>query len=257
MSSTVSTSLEHALADGASVAVVLDLVDEEIERAAAASDADTLDRLSRLLDTVAGERGGEWRALAIAATRAGAIGERMAPARPVTGKPSSSVAVTSIPPVNASRPAGPPATEYGAVAADAPTAYAGWWIRALAYGIDLVVLGLAYATLGSIPGGDSLLAGFVYVTLPLAYFAGMHAFASGATVGKLVVKIRVEAVNGSPVGLARAVGRALVTTGLWIVSIGGVVDLIVLAGDRRKQSVHDKAAGTVVRHAPRRSRAVT
>jgi uncharacterized RDD family membrane protein YckC len=255
--STTSTSLEQALADGASRAVVLDLVDEAVERAAAAGDADALGHLSRRLDAVAAERGGEWKVLAIAATRARAVAKRTAPALPIPAEPTSSVAIAPIAPVPAPGPASTPATAYDAATVDAPTAYAGWWIRALAYVIDLIVLGVGYATLASITAGDAILAAFVYITLPLAYFAGMHAYAGGATVGKLVTRIRVETVDGGPVGLARAVGRALVTTGLWIVSIGGLVDLIVLAADGRKQSLHDKAAGTVVRHTPRQPHAVT
>lgn len=255
MNGTVSTSLEQALADGASVAVVLDLADEAIEQASAAGDADTLGRLSRRLQAVATERGGEWKALAIAGARARALMNLATPDRDVAVEPPVPVPATPIEPVTTSRPSH--VSSEGSAAATLSTAsYAGWWIRALAYLLDLLLLGVAYVFLGAMPGGDSLLAGFVYFTLPLAYFAGMHAYADGATVGKLVVRVRVRTVDGGPVGLARAVGRALVTTGLWISSIGGLVDLIVLAADGRKQSVHDKAAGTVVQHVPRSLREI-
>ena len=58
--------LDAALAGGASPLEVLALVDSLIEQA----DARTLAALADRLDEVAAERGGEWEALAAAATRA-------------------------------------------------------------------------------------------------------------------------------------------------------------------------------------------
>ncbi|MEX2547480.1 MAG: RDD family protein [Chloroflexota bacterium] len=78
----------------------------------------------------------------------------------------------------------------------------------------------------------------------VAYFAGMHAFYDGATIGKAVLGLAVRAADGSPVRLGRAIGRATATFLLWIVVVGGLVDMLVGAADGRRQWLHDKIAGT-------------
>ncbi|MGL6278743.1 MAG: RDD family protein [Gaiella sp.] len=244
MSSAAPGPLEHALTTDSTVEDVLDLVDDEIERSFAGGDTEALGLLARRLDAVATERGGEWGTLAIAASRAralaplavsNAVEDESPPSRPPPSQPRIAVDDTE------------PAT----AAADVALSYAGWWIRALAYLIDLVVLGVVFGFIDAALG-DSDLAGFFYIVLPLAYFAGMHAFANGATVGKLAVRARVRMLAGGPVGLGRATARAVVTTGLWLSAIGGLVDLIVLGVDDRKQSIHDKAVGTIVERVPGR-----
>jgi len=217
--------LELALAGDASPDEVLDLVDDAIEAAASEGDAGALAALAGRLDAVAAERGGDWQRLAIAAMRARAV----APSRqPVGGE---------------APPAAAPPPRDEAV----KPVYAGWWIRTAAYLLDGLLLGAAYGLLAAIGSyGSDGVTTLEWVVIPFAYFAGMHAFHDGATVGKAVVGVAVRREDGSGVNAGRAAVRAITTWVLWITMIGGIVDACVLGTDRRKQAVHDKTAGTVV-----------
>jgi len=66
----------------------------------------------------------------------------------------------------------------------------------------------------------------------------------GQTLGKMVLGIRVQRVNGSPVGY----GRALVRTLGYIVSFffSTFLGFLWVLWDKKKQAWHDKIAGTEV-----------
>ena len=82
--------------------------------------------------------------------------------------------------------------------------------------------------------------GFVYA---LILIAAWH----GHTVGMKLVKIRcVRASDGSEVGWARSAGRAAVYAVMAILLIPGILDLLWPLWDSKNQTLHDKAAGTVV-----------
>ena len=230
--------IDAALAGDASAHDVLDLVDDAIEGAAGKADTVTLAALADRLDAVAAERGGEWHMLAIAAMRARAL-----------ATPSGKGGVAAAPDTAGSE--APPAAQLpgSTLPRDEAVqpAYGGWWVRTVAYLLDCVVLGSASGLLAAIaPGTGDGIAGLLWVGLPLAYFAGMHAFHDGATVGKAVFGIAVRGPDESGVGFGRAAGRAVATWVLWFTFIGGLVDTIMLGADHRKRSLHDKIAGTVV-----------
>jgi uncharacterized RDD family membrane protein YckC len=221
LSTTALGPVEEALARGTSVEHVLDIVDDAIEEATRRDDAEMLAALADLLDATAAERGGDCRGLAIAAMRARAAAD--------------------IPVVEAPLPA--PQTADRA----AETRYAGWWIRAAAFLVDWVLVGLVYGLLAERSddiNGDLALA--IWLFLPLLYFAGLHAINNGATAGKELFGIAVHGPDERRIGFVRAVVRAVATAVLWLTLIGGLIDAIVLGGDRRKQSWHDQIAGTVV-----------
>lgn len=197
------------------MADVLDSTDAAIEHASAADDAAALVALADLLDEAAAERGSEWRGLAIAAARARALA-----GAPVAETPPAPVAASA----SASR-------------------YAGWWIRLVAFVLDVVLLSIVYGLLFEILPG---VAAVLLWLGPLAYFAGMHAANDGATVGKAVFGIALRSRDERRVGAGPCVVRAVATTVLWATLIGGLIDTILLVADRRKQSVHDKIAGTFV-----------
>lgn len=236
MNSGVIDPIEQALAADAPMHDVLDVVDAAIESATATGDSVTLDRLASLLDAIASERGQEWSRLSIAAARARAAATRAAatvpapPAISATDAPAASVPT----PLTAT--------------ADEQLRYAGWWLRTAAFVIDWLVLGFAYTLLDATGGSDSSFLVLVWLGIPVAYFAGMHAFHDGATIGKAVLGLAVRAADGSPVRLGRATGRATATFLLWIVVVGGLVDMLVGAADPRRQWLHDKIAGTIVIH---------
>lgn len=213
-----------ALASESSVDDVLDAVDDAIEEAKRRDDAETLTALADLLDATAAERGGDWRRLAIAAMRA----------RATAGAPAAEAPPAPVLP--------PPVVE-----PQAQARFAGFWIRTAAFLLDWLLLVIASTVMGGLAAEiDGPLVVLVALFLPLVYFAGMHAWHDGATVGKAVFGLAVQARDGAPVGFGRASARALATAVLWFTVIGGLVDAILLAADAKKQSLHDKIAGTIV-----------
>jgi uncharacterized RDD family membrane protein YckC len=240
------STLPALLADGAPVEEILDAVDREIEHAEAAGHADALDRLAAQL-TAASRAGVEYAPLGIAAARATAVATRL---RPVTVAPGPAEPVTEPPPRREAEPAALPEPVQAAPSAHvqvAAIAYAGFWIRLVAFVVDWVIVGVTIGLADSVTA-DTEPTALILLLLPLAYFAGMTAFAGGATLGKKMLGVAVRIDDGRPVGLGRAVGRAIATFALVMTIVGWLADVIVLGADRRKQSVHDKVAGTVVVH---------
>ena len=150
---------------------------------------------------------------------------------------------------------------------------AGFWIRFVALGIDAVVVIIVQALFGlaaaRIWGRDLLESQLFYaVVTPFtllfaaAYSVVLHA-REGQTIGKMMVKVRVERVGGRPLSSGRALLRwiapwmaalplflGLALAGLWVVAwIGALPSLLgfALAGLRRdKRGLHDLLAGTRV-----------
>jgi len=236
MSAGVIDPIEQALAADAPVYDVMNLVDQAIESATATGDRVSLDLLATFFDGIASERGRQWSWLAIAAARARTLAEQAATTDPAAAatSPADAPGETEPPP--------PPAA-----VAEKPQ-YAGWWLRTAAFFLDLFVLGVLDTMVGGAPGGGDGLLGFMLAGLPVAYFAGLHAFNRGATVGKAVLGIAVRRTDGTPADLGRTVWRCVATSLLWITGIGGLVDMAVGAGDGRRQWLHDKMADTIVVH---------
>ena len=226
--------IERALGRRLAVDDVLDLVDEAIEGAASSGDRASLLRLAVVLEGAAAERS-DAGGLAVAARRARAL----APAPPVVGSP---LAPTPAPQAPVARDAGR-AVEPTAGAA-APIRYAGWWQRVFAFLIDWFALFVAMAV---IPTDDWVWGGVTLLGLPLVYFAGMHAFVQGRTIGKAMLGIAVRRDDGRPVDLPTALARAFVQGLLWITVIGGIVDSLVPLADERRRAIHDNVGTVVVR----------
>ena len=75
------------------------------------------------------------------------------------------------------------------------------------------------------------------------YFAAMEACAWQATLGKLVVGVRVTTLDGRRIGVGRATARLLAE----LLSLALLRFGFVVAGvDARKQALHDMLAGTLV-----------
>jgi uncharacterized RDD family membrane protein YckC len=144
--------------------------------------------------------------------------------------------------------------------------YAGWWQRVGGSLIDGVVLyvinviinvafrnenalrvhwtfnngdQVTYLTFSFLALLVSTFVGFIYVWLQLG--------ASGRTLGMLAVGVRaVRADDGKPIGFGRAAGRTVVEFVLQWTAIGGLLSYLWPLWDPRKQTLQDKAAGTVV-----------
>lgn len=79
------------------------------------------------------------------------------------------------------------------------------------------------------------------------YDFALIAWWAGQTVGNRAVRTRVvDAQTGGPVDPRRSAIRAGVMWVLTITFVGGILDILWPLWDRRKQTLHDKAAGTLV-----------
>jgi uncharacterized RDD family membrane protein YckC len=142
---------------------------------------------------------------------------------------------------------------------------AGFWIRLLAFAIDLLVITVAQALLrfvaarrwgADLDGTPTLQGAVVFFALVFAvlYPTVLHALA-GQTVGKLIVGVRVVATDGEllPPGAAflRAVAHWASLT--FLLGLGHV-----LGGLRKdKRALHDLLAGSRVDRAPAARRRAT
>ncbi|HEY2704640.1 MAG TPA: RDD family protein [Candidatus Dormibacteraeota bacterium] len=161
------------------------------------------------------------------------------------------------------QPAGPagtvpgyPGAGYGPVIGPAPgLAYAGFWIRLVAYLIDSAIIFAVLFVLSLVMGGFlktdpttgvQQVNGAVQAIAILggiAYIVGFWGTRS-ATPGQMALGMRiVRADNGAPIDLSRAVIRYV---GYVISVIPFGLGLIWAGFDPRKQGWHDKLAGTYV-----------
>jgi uncharacterized RDD family membrane protein YckC len=138
-----------------------------------------------------------------------------------------------------------------------------------AYILDVLIfsipLAIVYALLGGFddfgenggqfqsfgPGGTDILYSLMGLVVSLAYFTLMEGSPSGQTLGKKMLSIRViHQDTGGSIGYGRALGRnAVRALPSYIPFIGwlwGLVDGLWMLWDREKQTLHDKAAQTLV-----------
>jgi len=97
---------------------------------------------------------------------------------------------------------------------------------------------------------DSLLlslgVGFVVATI---YYAILNSeITKGQTIGKMVLGMAtVDSTTGAYVDISRAGVRGVVFAALgWICCIGAIVEAVLVFTDKRAQTIHDKAGGTLV-----------
>lgn len=142
----------------------------------------------------------------------------------------------------------------------APGLHAGFWLRAVAYLIDGLILAPVFVALYLVVAGSSAVPPamqpggmvpfrafpslwFVWFLVPWIYYAFCESSAWQATPGKLALGLRVTDEYGRRIGFGRATGRFFgkFVSGL-ILDIG-----YMLAGwTARKQALHDAMAGCCV-----------
>ena len=156
-----------------------------------------------------------------------------------------------------------------------PPAYAGFWLRFVAYVIDGLIVSAAVGIVAAISIGflgtegireaiNEMAQGmnqpnpvfpwgffaaiFVLVIVSLVaqwlYFAGMESSQSQGTLGKMALGLVVTDMNGQPISFARASGRffSKLITGLVPFAIG-----YIMAGfTEKKQALHDMIASCLV-----------
>ena len=92
-------------------------------------------------------------------------------------------------------------------------------------------------------------AGYAYLDLAVS-FAYSFALLSflGRTLGMAVMRLyAVDAIEGrTPIGPARGAIRSATAGVLTVIPIGAILDLLWPLWDSKNQTIHDKAAGTLV-----------
>jgi uncharacterized RDD family membrane protein YckC len=133
---------------------------------------------------------------------------------------------------------------------------AGFWRRALAALLDLLVFFLVQVSFGfvaaRVAGADvEEGAGFLplvwsfTLVFTTVYTTVLHAWLGGQTIGKALVGIRVVTIDGGPL----PVGTALLRHLGYFASIATLTLGYLMAGLRRdKRALHDLLAGTRVEH---------
>ncbi|MBF0152812.1 MAG: RDD family protein [Magnetococcales bacterium] len=135
-----------------------------------------------------------------------------------------------------------------------PISYAGFWVRLSATFYDQLVLIIPSMIVGGIVGyfyiltthqasGVETLGNIIGAIIGWLYAAFMESSAKQATLGKMLLKIKVTDLSGNPVSFGKASGRYF----------GKIVSLLTLcigffmAGwTEKKQGLHDKMAGCLV-----------
>ena len=135
---------------------------------------------------------------------------------------------------------------------------AGWWKRVGASLLDFLVLVplllVVSVALVHAPPITAILVGFV---IEFAYLSLMWTKRNGQTIGAKALGIRVVAADGSPMTPEMAYRRAAVyqlfsvgSSMTWVLRPLGSVALLLNVlwplWDSQKQTLHDKAAGTIV-----------
>jgi uncharacterized RDD family membrane protein YckC len=110
------------------------------------------------------------------------------------------------------------------------------------------------------PSGPFVASAFATAVLLAGLYAAVALYLRETTVGKHAVGLAVRRIDGSRVSFGRALLREVVarqllfgTAGAFIGGLPQLLDLLFPLWDDRRQSLHDKVAGTiVVRAAPRK-----
>jgi len=140
--------------------------------------------------------------------------------------------------------------------------YGGFWIRFLARFIDGLILGvvniiitmpLGVSAFGSLTGQPAFsdIASFLAIQgmvllirlVVSASYEILLTWKTGATLGKMALRLKVVRPDGGGISLGRAVGRYFST---WISSIILCIGYIIAAFDDEKRSLHDRICDTRV-----------
>ena len=145
----------------------------------------------------------------------------------------------------------------------APTHYAGFWIRFVAALIDGILVGCVNAVIGAVLGisrmplsrgadpvanlpilvaamGKSIIIGTV---LSWLYHAYLESSEKQATLGKMVVGVRVTDTNMQRISFGQATARHF---SKYISALVLMIGYIMAGFTEKKQALHDMIAGTVV-----------
>jgi len=124
---------------------------------------------------------------------------------------------------------------------------AGWWRRVGATLIDGLLVGIPVSIIFSVAGANHIVRSISDGVIQVLYQIILVGGFGGRTVGNRAASTRVvDARTGAPAGYDKAVPRGLVEFVLGVTIIGGILDILWPLWDNQNQTLHDKAAGTVV-----------
>jgi len=131
--------------------------------------------------------------------------------------------------------------------------YAGFWIRFVAIVIDSLIVEAAVVAVAGVHSGWEMSSqsfhphgGFAFILSTVAgwlYAALLESSSRQATVGKMVLGLKVTDLNGNRLDFARATGRHFAK---WISGLTLMFGFIMAGFTERKQALHDLIAGTLV-----------
>ncbi len=130
--------------------------------------------------------------------------------------------------------------------------YAGFWTRFIAYVLDMIVVYSLASLLNTVSFGllnrqfDFPILGeesLSYVIVMFAYFISMTYFFS-QTLGKMIMKIKVETNKGDKLGIMDVVYREVV--GRLLTIFLAYIPYLAVAFTNKKKGLHDYIADTVV-----------
>ena len=122
--------------------------------------------------------------------------------------------------------------------------YASFWRRFGGYLIDYVIVGVGTSIISFVIAAtiSGTLAPVISLVIAVSYYVLLNA--NGGTLGKQAVGIRLQDVNtGEDIGMGRALLRLIVAIASGLVLLLGYFWSI---WDDKKQTWHDKAAGSIV-----------
>ncbi len=130
------------------------------------------------------------------------------------------------------------------IAAYAAHPYGGFWIRVLAWLIDIIIVGLIFPVVFATGIGFHLFGkglGFIGAWL---YEALLTSSSLQATLGKMILGMRVTDLQGQRISFGRATGRHFAK---YLSALFLGIGYLMVGFTQKKQGLHDMLAGTVVR----------
>ena len=129
------------------------------------------------------------------------------------------------------------------------TPYAGFWIRVAAYLVDGVLLWIVNVAISFLYRGtysvydSEIILDVISIALGILYFTLMESSERQATLGKMILNLKVGDQYGNRLSFANALGRyfAKIVSAI-ILGVG----FMMVGWDDRKQGLHDKIADTYV-----------
>lgn len=124
---------------------------------------------------------------------------------------------------------------------ETPVVYGGFWERVGASLIDFVILIVVQVLIASVL--PEMVAGVLNLVIGWLYYALMESGESQATIGKRAVGLKVTDMNGGRISFGQATGRHFgkILSGLIL-----LIGYLMMLWDDKKQTLHDKMAGTLV-----------